>query len=139
MSVHYLPGAEALRRRSDFEMPPPGRGRLPRIRNTFLTASLFVGGTFALTGLIYAPVLITKLRRVDALEIAGRHVSAAMFADDLLSLFWGAFILALAVTSFVAGAVLSVSGSFIRPHRRPLPWEDPRRHPAVLRLIGPER
>jgi len=142
MSVHYLPESEAARGRPDFEArgaKAPGPGLLPRVGRFLLVTIVFFGSTFALAGLFFVPVLVASLSRVEILEIAGRPVSAAMFADELVSLFWGTFILALAFTSFIAGAALSAAGPYIRPHHPPAAWEDPRRHPAVLRLIGAER
>lgn len=142
MSVHYSPDLAAQADRPDFELPLPAAprpGPFHRARRAFVQVALFLLGTFALAVMLYVPVFIYNLSRVDALEVAGRLVPASVFAAHFSALFWGTFILALAITSFVASLLLFATGRVIRPRRRPSGQEDALAHLAVLRLAGSER
>jgi len=142
MSVHYSPDEAAQADRPDFEVslpeaPKPGLFR--RAKRLATCAVVFLVGTFALAVMLYIPVCIYNLSRVDALEIAGRLVPASVFAEHFSALFWGTFILALAITSFIASLLLFASGRIVRPCRRSFKREDAATHLAVLRLARPER
>ena len=90
--------------------------------------------------MFYVPVFIYNLSRVDALEVAGRLVPASVFAAHFSALFWGTFILALAITSFIASLLLFATGRVNSTRvRRPSGQEDALAHLAVLRLAGSER
>jgi hypothetical protein len=142
MSVQYSPDLAALADRPDFEVslpeePRPGVFR--RARRAAVAVALFLAVTFALAVVFYIPVFVYNLSQIDALEIAGRLVPASVFAEHFSALFWGTFVLALAVTSFVASLLLFASGRIVRPCRRRFRREDALTHLAVLRLAGPER
>jgi len=142
MSVHYSPELAAQADRPDFDVSlpePPRPGPFGRARRAATWVAVFLLGTFALAVMLYVPVFIYNLSRVDALEIAGRLVPASVFAEHFSALFWGTFILALAITSFIASLLLFASGRIVRPCSRPYTREDALTHLAVLRLAGSER
>jgi hypothetical protein len=142
MSVQYSPDLAALADRPDFEVPlpqDPGPGGFRRVRQAVLAVVVFLAVTFALAVTFYIPVFVYNLSRIEALEIAGQLVPAAVFAEHFSALFWGTFVLALAVTSFVASLFLFASGRIVRPKSRSYRREDAAAHLAVLRLAGPER
>jgi len=142
MSVHYSPDLSALADRPDFEVPvpeEPNPGVFCRVRRAVVVAAMFVVITFALAVTFYVPVFLYNLSRVDALEVAGRLIPASVFVEHFSALFWGTFILALAVTSFIASLLLFASGRIIRPCRRSFRRDDALTHLAVLRLAGSER
>jgi len=142
MSFQYSPDLSALAERPDIEVSfaeKPMPGGFHRLRRFFLAAGLFLGITFALAVVLFVPVLAFNLSRIEALEIAGRLVPAAVFAEHFGALFWGTFILALAFTSFVVSLLLFASDRVIRPRPRPKDTEDALEHLAVLRLSGSER
>mgnify|MGYP000320988685 CR=1 FL=1 len=142
MSVQYSPELAALADRPDFEVSlpeEPDPGPNGRIRRYAAAAGLFLAITFAIAIVFFVPVLVFNLSRIEALEVAGRQISASAFAEQLRALFWGTFILALAFTSFAASVLLFASGRTIRPRSRSLSREDALTHLAVLRLSGPER
>lgn len=142
MSVQYSPDLAALADRSDFEVSPPSEpapGTFRRIRRAAAGFALFAGTTSAIAVVFFIPVLISNLGRVEALEIAGELVPATVFAEKLVALFWGTFVLALAFTSFVAGMRFCVPDKIVRPIHQPLSPEDALHPLTVLRLIGHER
>lgn len=142
MSVQYSPDLAALADRPDFDVSLPEEpepGRFQRLRRLAAAAAVFLGATFATAIVFFIPVFIYNLSRIEALEIAGRLMSASVFADQLGALFWGTFILALAFTSFVASLFLVASNRTIRPVSQPLERENALTHLAVLRLSGSER
>lgn len=142
MSVQYSPDLSALSDRPDFEVSvpeEPSPGSFHRARRAVVSAALFLAVTFALAVTFYVPVFIYNLSRVDALEVAGRLIPASVFVEHFSALFWGTFILALAVTSFIASLLLFASGRIVRPCSRRFRREDALTHLAVLRLAGPER
>ena len=142
MSFQYSPDLSALAERPDVEVSfpvEPVPGGIDRLRRFALAADLFLGVTFAIAVVLFIPVVVHNLSRIEALEIAGRLVPAAVFAGHFSALFWGAFILALAFTSFVASLRLFATGHVVRPHSRPSGPSDAIEHLAVLRLSGSER
>jgi|GEM_PF-1599329 len=142
MSFQYSPDLSALAERPDIEVSfaeEPMPGGLHRLRRFVLAAGLFLAVTFAIAVVLFIPVLVFNLGRIEALEIAGRLVPAAVFAEHFGALFWGTFILALAFTSFVVSLLLFASGRVIRPRPRPKDTEDALEHLSVLRLSGSER
>ncbi|MCV0423885.1 MAG: hypothetical protein K5905_00275, partial [Roseibium sp.] len=118
MLFHLPPGVSGLPDRSDFEVsvpeePDPGLFR--RIGRKFVTAGLFLGATFLVAVVFFIPVLIFNVSRIEALEIAGEHMSVSLFAEQLGALFWGTAVLALAFTSFVVNVLFYAVGAQIRP------------------------
>ncbi|MEM9632004.1 MAG: hypothetical protein AAGA50_11810 [Pseudomonadota bacterium] len=142
MSFQLPPDLAALADRPDFEVPvpeDPDPGLYRRIRRKLVTAGLFVGATFLVAVVFFIPVLIFNVSRIESLEIAGEHMSASHFAEQLGALFWGTAVLALAFTSFVVNVLFYAAGAQIRPKSQSFSREDALRHLAVLRLSGPER
>lgn len=142
MSFQYAPDLSALAERPDIEVSIPEEtapGGFHRLRRYFLAAGLFLGVTFAIAVVLFIPVLVFNLGRIEALEIAGRLVPAAVFAEHFGALFWGTFILALAFTSFVVSLLLFASDRVLRPRPQPKVTDDALTHLSVLRLSGSER
>lgn len=142
MSVQYSPELAALADRPDFVVSVPKEpdpGFTGRMRRFAAAAGLFLAITFATAVVFFLPVLVVNLSRIEALEIAGRSVSAGAFVEELRVLFWGTFILVLAFTSFIASLLLFASGRTIRPRYPSSDRQDALVHLAVLRLSGPER
>ena len=141
MLIQFPPEVSAMADRRDFDsLPPrPSGGAVRGLIRFAQTVAVFFAATFALAVLLFLPVLAVSLTSVEAVDIAGRIVPASAFADRLQDLFWGGFIVALAVTSFIAGARLSPSGPIIRPHYRDPDPQEPQRRAAALRVIGWER
>lgn len=143
MPVQISPELAKLAERPDFEVTPPPATERPtpgaRLLAALRATGLFLAATFAIAVVLFAPVALTSLARIETLEVAGRVMTAAQFADTLGALFWGTFILAFALTSFIASLMLVSTGCTIRPRRQPLSREDALTHLAVLRMVGPER
>ena len=142
MLFHVPPDLSGLPDRPDFEVPVPEEpdpGLFRRIRRRLVTAGLFLGATFLVAVVFFIPVLIINVSRIEALEIAGEHMSVSLFAEQLGALFWGTAVLALAFTSFVVNVLFYSAGAKIRPRSQSFSREDSLRHLAVLRLSRPER
>lgn len=142
MIVRFPPEVSALADRRDFDIPPPqepAAGFSGRLVHMAGVAMLFAGATFVLAVVLFVPVLAVSLSRVEALQVAGELMSATVFADRLIALFWGSCMVALAVTSSIAGLRLSPPGPIIRSqpseHRR----EDPKVRMTMLHLMESER
>ncbi|GAB2184019.1 hypothetical protein [Roseibium sp. LAB1] len=142
MSFHFTPDLSPATGRPDIEVSLPEEPRQAfsrRVMRATLAAGVFLGTTFAIAVLFFIPVIVFNLSRIEALEIAGRHIPVTQFADELGALFWGTFIVALAFTSFVASLLLFATGKIIRPHSKPVHTDDALVHLNVLRLSGAER
>lgn len=128
--------------RQDFEVPPaPQQDRTfpARLRRSATVVAVFSGVTFLMAALLFVPVLAFNLSRIEALDIAGTQVPAAEFVRQIGALFWGSSIVALAFTSFIAGARYMAAGPTIRPRPSSDSKQDVLLHLAMLRLIGSER
>lgn len=142
MSFHFTPDLSPVTGRPDIEvsLPEEPRQAFPRrAMRAAVAAGVFLGTTFAIAVVFFIPVIVFNLSRIEALEIAGRHIPVTQFADELGALFWGTFIVALAFTSFIASLLLFATGRIIRPHRKPVRTDDALVHLNVLRLSGAER
>ncbi|MCR9281049.1 MAG: hypothetical protein NXH99_05125 [Rhodobacteraceae bacterium] len=142
MSFHFTPDLSPATGRPDIEvsLPEEPRQAFPRrAKRVAVAAGVFLGTTFAIAVVFFIPVIVFNLSRIEALEIAGRHIPVTQFADELGALFWGTFIVALAFTSFIASLLLFATGRIIRPHRKPVRTDDALVHLNVLRLSGAER
>lgn len=142
MSFHFTPDLSPATGRPDIEvsLPEEPRQAFPRrAMRAAVAAGVFLGITFAIAVVFFIPVIVFNLSRIEALEIAGRHIPVTQFADELGALFWGTFIVALAFTSFIASLLLFATGRIVRPHRKPVRTDDALVHLNVLRLSGAER
>jgi hypothetical protein len=143
MSFHFTPDLSPATGRPDIEVSLPEKPRqalFSRAIRAALAAGVFLSATFAVAVVFFIPVIVFNVSRVEALEIAGRHIPVTQFADELGALFWGTFIVALAFTSFIASLLLFATGRIIRPRSRPLHTDDDALvHLNVLRLSGAER
>jgi hypothetical protein len=141
MSFHFTPDLSPATGRPDIEVSLPEEPRqafFSRAMRAAVVAGFFLGGTFAVAVVFFIPVIVFNVSRVEALEIAGRHMPVTQFTDELGALFWGTFIVALAFTSFIA-SLLFATGRIIRPHSKPEHSDDALVHLNVLRLSGAER
>jgi hypothetical protein len=142
MSFQYSPDLSALAERPDVEVSfaeEPAPGGYYRLRRLAVAAGLFLGVTFAIAVVLFIPVLVFNLGRIEALEIAGQIIPASVFAAHFSALFWGTFILALAFTSFVVSLLLFASDRIVRPRPQPKHSDEALMHLSVLRLSGSER
>lgn len=142
MSFHFTPDLSPATGRPDIEvsLPEEPRQAFPRrAMRAAVAAGVFLGTTFAIAVVFFIPVIVFNLSRIEALEIAGRHIPVTQFADELGALFWGTFIVALAFTSFIASLLLFATGRIVRPRRKPVRTDDALVHLNVLRLSGAER
>lgn len=142
MIPRFPPEVSALAERRDFDISPaqrPSAGFASNLRCVAAGAALFAGVTLALAVVLFVPVLAAALSRVEAVQVAGELISARVFTDRVIALFWGSCMVALAVTSLIAGMRLSPAGPLIRSQTRELGREDPRIRMNLLRVTGTER
>ena len=113
----------------DVRLPEVKFDRAPRF--TFAKALkvvlAFLAAILVLSMILFVPVLAGQVARIDAIMLAGELLPAYSFADRLLDLFFGTFIVASAVLSFLAAVALS-AGSDDDPFPQPL---DARRDAAT--------
>lgn len=142
MNSFYPQDPSALADRPDVEVPPPpvpqGSARRRLLRG-LLHAAAFAGVTFVVAVLLFVPVLVYNLGRVEALEVAGRHIPVSVFVDELGALFWGTAIIALSFTSLMSGLFFMTAGTTIRPRPQTMNSQDAMAHLTVLRLSRSER
>ncbi len=142
MSSYYPPEVSVVAHRPDLELslpPRPRQGLLRRMWGYALNVGIFIGVTLLIAVLFYIPVLVLNLGQVEAVEVAGEHMSAALFAQRLGALFWGVFILALAFTSFIASVQMYDWEPKIRPEEKAGRYDVALTQLAMLRLLRPER
>ena len=142
MNSHYPQDLSALADRPDFNVPSAQvthAGMRQRVRHSVFSFFTFVGATLAVALVLFVPVFVYNLSRIEALEIAGEYVPASVFVNELGALFWGTAIVALAFTSLITGFLLAATGATIRPRTQPLGREDALTHLTVLRLSRSER
>jgi len=142
MNSQYPQNLSAFADRPDFEVPsmqrpPVGPGR--RFRRALVSVCTFLGATLGVAVVLFVPVFLFNLSRIEALEIAGRHVLISEFFDELSALFWGTAIVALAFTSLMTGLFYMAAGTTIRPRSQRPGREDALTHLTVLRLSRSER
>lgn len=116
MSVRYPYDPFALPERPDISLLERAS---PAPRPSRLVAGLaavggFSAAAFGLGCVLFVPVLIGELGRIDALIVSGETVPTYSFAGRLRDLFFGTLILSVAIVSFLAAAALS-SGPMYRP------------------------
>nr|WP_319383474.1 hypothetical protein [uncultured Roseibium sp.] len=141
MNSFYPQDPSAPADRPDVEVPPPvpqGSARRRLVRGV-LHAAAFAGVTFVVAVLLFVPVLVYNLGRVEALEVAGRHIPVSVFIDELGALFWGTAIIALSFTSLMSCLFFMTTGTTIRPRPQTMSGQDAMAHLTVLRLSRSER
>lgn len=122
MSARYPYDPFALPERPDVHLPPavPQRGQNPfgflKLAKLALAFLLSVG---LLAFIMFVPVLLSEIGRVDAVLLAGELLPAYSFAGRLTDLFFGTFIVATAILSFL-GAVALSAGRDSDPFPQPL-------------------
>ncbi|MEP1575954.1 hypothetical protein [Roseibium album] len=142
MNSHYPQDLSALADRPDFEIPSTPQAKVGlagRIGRAFVSAGVFLGVTLGVAVVLFVPVFIFNLSRIEALEVAGETIPVSLFFDQLGALFWGTAIIALAFTSLMTGLFVMAAGATIRPRSQPVGKEDALAHLTVLRLSGSER
>ena len=110
MPARYPRGPSAETDRPDVYLPEPLRRRSNRLRRgvTLLTyVGAYLLAIVLLAVLLFIPVLVVEVGRIDAVVLAGEFLPAGAFAVKLGSLFLGTAIVATALVSFVACAALS--------------------------------
>jgi hypothetical protein len=103
-----------------------GQGDLPDLRFAIRRRSvgaraavLFAAPLAGATLLLFIPIVLVEFASVETVGVQGQVLTAAEFADRIRNLFLGTFVVALAVTSFIASAVLASRQLVVRPRDIP--------------------
>jgi len=112
MSVRYPYDPFALPERPDIHPPEPGPASLGRtfgsaMRRIALIVAGFFVAAIALAVVLFVPVLIREIGRVDAVMLAGELLPVYSVAERLQDLFFGTLIVSVAVLSFLAASALA--------------------------------
>jgi len=129
MSVRYPYDPFALPERPDIHPPEPvpasfGRTFGSVTRRIALIVAGFFAAAVALAVILFIPVLIREIGRVDAVMLAGELLPVYSIAERLQDLFFGTLILSVAILSFLAASALAY---------------DPRTDPTAAVPVEPDR
>lgn len=116
MSVRYPMDPFAVPNRPDIPLSPPRRRRpipsnrrLSGVRRAAVAAAGFTAASLVLAGLLFTPVLVQELSRIDAVMLSGEVVPSGAFTARIGALFLGTLIVAVALVSLFASAALVAS------------------------------
>ncbi|MTH98407.1 hypothetical protein [Roseibium sp. RKSG952] len=140
MSARYPLDPFALPDRPDIPVPERTgpRDRTGTLKAAARSFGIFVLAAVVLTGLLYAPVLIREIGRIDTVVMNGIGLRPGAFAGHLIDLFLGTAIVSVAILSFIASAAL-VSGPLVswrsyKPAKRSEPVAEPETKAQLIRL-----
>lgn len=112
MSVRYPYDPFALPERPDVHPPQArlateGCSTVSAAKRILFAVAGFAAAVIMLAILLFIPVLVREIGRIDAVVLAGHMLPAHSFAERLLDLFFGTVIVAIAILSFLAASALA--------------------------------
>lgn len=108
--------------RPDIYLPDPLRRRKNRLRraSALLTGvGKYMLAVAALAVVLFLPVLIVELGRIDTVGLSGEQLPVSVFVSRIGDMFLGTAIVAFALVSFVASAALSAGSLEARSRKAP--------------------